>query len=174
MLLTHKRLAMPLLCVAIPLLCLILPGGSSKVAANRTGNPCEDSELHGPSTDFICDGDALHTDQYLISPNGQWRIYFQSDGLTAMFYTGTDPWDAYEIYSYGYDNPSHMVYNIVNGYPTFSWYSWCEEGECLDHTLAGPVSGPTGGTCLQLGSIGLAVIWDQNCSNDFSSMTYLN
>jgi hypothetical protein len=138
--------------------------GGSKLAA-RHDSPCDSSETHGPGTDTLCEGDGLHTDEYMLSPNGDLRFYFQTDGLTAVFDTTTDPWDQISnTYRSPYSDASHVMFDQAFGGAFFLWYSWCEEeGECFEGG-SGDILSLTGSVCVRLTNSGLMELYDHGCS----------
>jgi hypothetical protein len=97
------------------------------------------SGAHGAWTDRLCNGDGFHTDQYIISPNGHYRLYFVSNGTLHMFRTVTDEWISLFNFSIGnsdagYSDASHAMFADSHSPSSagfnFGFYQWCGDGEC--------------------------------------------
>jgi len=52
--------------------------------AARAAGGCDNS---GPYTDTLCAGGHLNVNQYLISPSGRYRFFYQDDGHTLIYDT---------------------------------------------------------------------------------------
>ena len=123
-------------------------------------SPCDNDDTHGPGTDTLCEGDALHTDTYLLSPSATYELYFQDDGGTYIFDTST--WTAVQTLMESYSSPSHMVWITPL---TMAWFQWCEDpGECEYFSDPQGYS-YSGGTCVRLVDEGYLFMYDEDCSH---------
>jgi hypothetical protein len=58
----------------------------SVLALSPTTGLCDTS---GPYTDRLCPGEALNDGEYLVSPNGNYRLYYQNGGLVLYSWSGS-------------------------------------------------------------------------------------
>ena len=75
--------------------------------------PCDSS---GAFTDRLCDGDSLSPSSYLVSPNGNYRFYYQSDNAGVVYDTTQSPWVAVHVI-FGSDtsfSAGEMVYGATS------------------------------------------------------------
>jgi len=119
----------------------------------------------GASQNCLDGGQALHYDQYIISPNGNYRLYFQSDGQTILFDTSGSTWVNITSFHGTYSNASHFLFADPNvaasaGDFNFSWYQFCSGGECNQGTL-GTNETADGAMVLRLEDDGCLRAYDQ-------------
>jgi hypothetical protein len=79
-------------------------------ASARAAAGCD---VSGSGTDRLCSGGHLLADQYIMSPNGRYRLYYQSDGHTLIY--DTIDWDHWVHSAPLFDphaNAGYLMYGV--------------------------------------------------------------
>src|SRR5687767_2942404 len=79
-------------------------------ARARAAGGCD---VSGPGTDRLCSGGHLPADHYIISPNGRYRLYYQSDGHTLIY--DTIDWNHWVHFSALFDphaDAGYLMYGV--------------------------------------------------------------
>lgn len=72
----------------------------------------------GPYTDRLCEGDSLGASEYLESPNGDYKFYYDAGGDANLFYVRTSPWTLVDqLHTGAYGAPQELTY-------TDPWVNW--------------------------------------------------
>jgi hypothetical protein len=135
--------------------------GVAAVRPERTSAKTGVCNTHGLYTDRLCPGDGLGLNQYIVSPNGDYRLIYQTDGWTGVYNVTTNPWTVvYQIYS-THDNPGEFVY--TGGIPALSGDSYFAIFDSYDEVVAYDYyPDPDGDHALVLGNDGCPRILDQD------------
>ena len=126
---------------------------------------------HGPHTDRLCNGDGFHSDEYIVSPNGRYRLYFLGDGTLRMYRTDSDHW--VELFNFspnfsGYPDASHAMFADrhapSNAGFNFGFYQWCGNDECYYESMIF-AEFTEGDVILVITDVGCLERYDQGGSN---------
>ena len=88
--------------------------------ALRLTTPCDSPYTHGEGTDSLCSLDALPTSAYIESANGDYRLFFQSDGALILFDVSGESWVNLRTFNEAFTSPGHVVYDWPSHEPEWS------------------------------------------------------
>ena len=72
----------------------------------------------GAYSDRLCAGQSLMTSEYLESPDGDYKFYYQDNGVAHIFYVRTNPWTVVDtLHSGAWATPQELTY-------TDPWVNW--------------------------------------------------
>jgi hypothetical protein len=120
---------------AAVVMAVVALGSSPQAKSVQRDDPCDDS---GDGQYALCSGIALANNQRLISPEGYYRIYFESGYSYVLNTTSSDPDDWYivaYIDNLGYSDASHLVFDAPvsedeYGTLNLTGFQLCDGGEC--------------------------------------------
>lgn len=148
---------------------LIVTASLIAIAAVTSQQRVEARHDCGAFTDRLCAGDSLEPDEYLESPNGHFRFYFQDDGAAVIYDVTGMSWSVVAVLKgagyYG-DFPDEFTFSdpiITSHSNTWSAWSFYDNDDYLDDWDYGDA--PTGTQYFVLDNSGYLKTMDQGGTN---------
>jgi hypothetical protein len=155
-----KGLVFKALLTAFSLCLLAVASTPITVSAEQTG-PCDTS---GAYTDRLCVGEHLAPSEYLLSPNGRYRLYYQADGAAIIYDTDDfEEWVNVCQLANSFPDPGKFQYS---GFTAFGMADPVYWRAFDDYNFVYQGSGisldPDGDHALTLSNSGTLEVWDES------------